>query len=666
MRALLQILVIAAVLGVIGYLSLRPDPSLDQPGAELPRGAATIASDPGGGAIDPLDRADSRAAMPGSTETLPAASTEANDEQLAPAAQAAPPAPFAVRLVDLNGDPLAGVDMLWTGPHGENRMRSLLRLGDDDTQEPLTLRSDSEGWIRSDAITRAPSAMDAINDLAAASERLQVFAGGTGPDGEIVAALAPYVRMAGRVIDPEGRPVAGATVDVEGRLDGLTTFGLDLGDIAGRKTHTLNHSGSQGEFDLGWAPVHPEFRISVVRPNGGTIYTFEAPPSDDLGLELQLRAVKPRTPAAASVFGRVVRPDGSPVASASVSLDGSSTKTDADGRFRYGAWFGTGTLIARAPRGRFTAKTGLSEEEARSTGGSGPHVLVIPDKMKSLTVQVVDHQRRPVKGLLVTLADGTHLKGRRRFLEMTPMTGGRQVRVRTDERGVALLPYMLDREYRLRVINEETMFSMETEPLQAGQGLKRIVLPENPLAESLTGVVLDFHGAPVEGAPVQLQTATFKTTSGGGASSYLEGQSAVTDANGHFKMTDVPWEGASIRVSSPTDKYTEQTLEIRRDRIDEPFRFVLDQRCEVVLELAGAPEVDRLQARGADGSWAELIWIGTSATNFRHALPRAKSGSFPLSLLPQSVTEIVLFDGDKEIRTVAVQLKNTGRTKILL
>jgi hypothetical protein len=149
---------------------------------------------------------------------------------------------------------------------------------------------------------------------------LTVFPRANRDLGEIV--LDPGRRYTGRVVDAEGRPIDGATVE-------CVTYRYIMG-------HTVEHVGDElkattnadGRFVT---PVMPLGVPSIVAQKEGFVTKYHdgnvvRPDADGRLPDLVLPPSKP-------IQGRIVTTDGKPVVGAKVNASGTETTSDGDGRF---------------------------------------------------------------------------------------------------------------------------------------------------------------------------------------------------------------------------------------------------------------------------------------------------------------------------------------------
>ncbi|MEZ6037655.1 MAG: carboxypeptidase-like regulatory domain-containing protein [Planctomycetota bacterium] len=227
-------------------------------------------------------------------------------------------------------------------------------------------------------------------------------------DGQIVEGVelraSPGGRVRGVVIGPDGAPAANAGVSVR---PGLNAFFGQLTDRQYRWLDTV--TDAQGRFDIPGVPAGQGYTVAA---------TGEAIAIEEVhGVEVQQGAVTTltlQTHAGALVAGRVLDPDGAPVAGANVAMvyldisrilfsaDGRTEPvvTDADGRFQ----------LEHVAAGRVAFVAAAADlapsdipELAVVDGGIYDDLVLQLGTGATVTGRVVDDQQQPVAGAAVEL-----------------------------------------------------------------------------------------------------------------------------------------------------------------------------------------------------------------------------------------------------------------------
>ncbi len=174
-------------------------------------------------------------------------------------------------------------------------------------------------------------------------------------------ALGKGRRLSGTVVDPEGKPVAGALVRVQNGLNGDWNFFGALGQAT---------SNEQGEFELWMAsgPTNDVTRspwLTILKRGQGAMFIWDLFQKGDLGA-LTL-------PACGAVAGHVVDGQGEPLSGCEVSARGfpcgliDKTQTDDQGQYILRGIPGEPSIVEFYTRknGRFIDQWGVVEVHAR-------------------------------------------------------------------------------------------------------------------------------------------------------------------------------------------------------------------------------------------------------------------------------------------------------------
>jgi protocatechuate 3,4-dioxygenase beta subunit len=226
--------------------------------------------------------------------------------------------------------------------------------------------------------------------------------------------------LAGQVVDPEGRPVAGASVTAYPTESEWTTL---------RPEARATRAGAEGRFLLNGLPQKKAYRLFVQAQ--GFVPTW---------WETALGKPGPGAPPVRIVLspgvvftGRIVDPDGRPIAGADLALStaadglegtgasmssGMKASSETSGRFRF-EHVGTGAFSLQVTRPGFapafrsgTAGTNprgvvdigdLTLEPGVAIEGRVTHIELRP--ARSLSGRVLDDERRPVGGARIALIE---------------------------------------------------------------------------------------------------------------------------------------------------------------------------------------------------------------------------------------------------------------------
>ncbi len=429
--------------------------------------------------------------------------------------------------------------------------------------------------------------------------------------------LLPTARVAGRTLDPDGRAVAGASVFLS--EEESRSFGGQSAVMASGRFHR-GVSDDEGGFSFGGVSPGP-FSVGAQAPRRqrAELKNLEIKAGQDLtGLELVLAP-------AAEVTGKVLSPEGRPVAEAQVTLVEASEQpypsfsslrasTDADGQYRIdGLPPGKRTLEARAEGYRravrdvelaaaavvdFTLERGL-EASGRVVDDAGnpiagvdlllfasqpsidnPHATSEADGnfrfsgLQDGTYRLVASKegyapdRRgtkvtvagaPVSGLEVKLSGGGTITGRLTGVEFSQLS---RVRVsanlinfgQVDAEGVYRIPNLPPGRWTVKAVVPNTPLHAEgVANLETGAPEVRLDLQLGG-GRTLTGVVLS-NGEPLAGASLVLARPR---TAGR--------QIAETDHQGGFRFGGLEDGVYDLDASTPKGAQHHESIEISGDR----------------------------------------------------------------------------------------------------
>jgi RNA polymerase sigma factor (sigma-70 family) len=295
-----------------------------------------------------------------------------------------------------------------------------------------------------------------------------------------------FVTVAGRVLDPDGRPVAGAELRLLGQAraksgpDGRFRFAFD------RAEANASH--------LGWRSEPWRF-VPVVAAAKGYGPDWQTPAALDKG-ELTLRLVKDDVP----VKGRVRDLQGRPVVGASVGV--ASVQAKGDRHLFEHAWAGLPANVTTDQDGRFVL-TGIGRDRTVSLHIAGPaiefkSVSASTATPAGATIDLVVGPCKPIEGTVRARDTGKPLAG------VTV-----SARVLVDN--IIAYPYsaVTDRNGRYRIWGMPKGPGYEVRA-KAGPGLPYVRRTKRVGdTESLKPITVDFelrHGVPVRFRIIDLET----------------------------------------------------------------------------------------------------------------------------------------------------------------
>lgn len=600
---------VVSVVGALLYLPLQPSASPAAPA----EGLESVMDDDldvleREGPVQELERRPARtagAAAPSSAERP---------------ADAAPSEIVTGSVLDMQGRPVAGIEVRF---EPEDLARSagvhpaVLSAADGAFQLPLpedrgslTVRDDDHAAV------------------------VQPFLDGSPPTVEPIVVVAPRRSYAGRVVDTDGRPVEGATVEIT--LDGswLGSSSLGVSGPDGRTVHLLlpfteTRTDAEGRFAFDSVGRVEGSHVAAER-DGYERGRVPLPEESKRDLELVLAEA---VAGEGALFGLVVDADGAPVRDALVSLGGDSVRSGTDGRFVLE------DLGHTADRTVLAVKRGHLPGEAEFLGSAGapghseaaPLVLRLGSAPLSIAGRVVDAEGEPVAGASVWSPDTTYF-GRAPFaMRGQTVTGEvtveaiaegslgagdgppRLVEAVTDDRGRFTLRGLLRRGYAVFAMDPSTLAASEPVVIEAGsEGVTLRLEGTGPWR--IAGRVLSEGGSPLEGVRVSVgrrvpwanpplpRTRSWERgplRAPTGARTYLD-PLATTDSEGRFAIDGLVVEGSFLFLSGETIVLGERVpLEPAEDLDELEIRVEASSRFRVVL--IDPDEADALVHVGEDG-----------------------------------------------------------------
>ncbi|MCC6408711.1 MAG: carboxypeptidase regulatory-like domain-containing protein, partial [Planctomycetes bacterium] len=282
----------------------------------------------------------------------------------------------------------------------------------------------------------------------------------TAPDAELHVVVAPKTKLAGRVVDERGSPIAGAKLEC--RLPDLLfariPFPLDHSS-AWFASERDAESDNSGRFEFASFPELPGALLDV-QAKGFRSLTLHL---DESRLRGELVVTLSRPPAGAPALEGVVRHhDGTPARGATVQVDSYSTSTDDDGEFRIelsGSLSDRARLIAALRGFQPAIEPGVAAWLALAPEERAPLRLVLGPAALTITGRVREAGGAAAADWHVDLLDGTEMSTYRMPPEFAEAVAGgeRSVSVRTDQAGRFELGGLAEREYRLLVWDPKTL-----------------------------------------------------------------------------------------------------------------------------------------------------------------------------------------------------------------
>ena len=513
-----------------------------------------------------------------------------------------------------------------------------------------------------------------------------------GSTYEPIVVIAPAIDLAGEVRGASGIPLPGAQVSyaLPPGFDTRFVEILESSQAGGWDAR----ADQQGRFAIARAPQVPGATLRALS-EGYEPGVLTVPDVSDPGLVFVLE--RPATPLAGVLRGRVVDPDGRPVAGARVAAGLASTTSDEEGAFAIElARAVTATSVCAVKAGHRSATLSRPDEpDGASTGWPDEVVLRLGGPPLTIAGRVVDSEGAPRAGLRVWIADPTpfgtigHMPTQIEHLaagapvppqaiesaSRMPERDGdnysnRRMRasssnafwywVTTDDQGRFTIDGLEDREYRLSTLDLAALTRFTSEPIRAGETSARIELPAPKLHPELAGRVVDDSGRPVADVDVILRVDPYRVRSRvfGGTSDVtmieIRGQTR-TDSDGRFSFRDVPVDGPILGVRSEQIVPRDRPIEPG----DDPRAVIVEVHARCHLDVRLRPPHDRadqIEVRDAGGEPVDLMRIEGTSTSAMSAVELVDGRSGVVSVSSAARTLVLLRDG-QEIETHVLDLR---------
>jgi hypothetical protein len=362
---------------------------------------------------------------------------------------------------------------------------------------------------------------------------------------------------------------------------------------------------------------------------------------------------------------------GAPAAGAWVTLGAKSAVTAADGTFALSRDGAQDALVITALlRGHRPARLAVEPDPATGAPAWPDWIeLRLGAPPLSLAGRVVDERGEPRAGVQVWIDDPTpfgtvgddEMRGQVEFLlaaEARPTGDPGDAywhNVTTDADGRFELGGLLDRNYRLRLLDAARQETLVTGPQRAGDAGLRVAFPREPLG-ALRGRVVARDGAPLEGVALRLQCATF-----GGV--WTQGASQRTGAAGRFAFEGVG--NAALSLSIRGEGIVPEWRFLHDDARDHEHELLVERLCHLKVELADPGRADGFRALTAGGQALNLHAIDAGGVTYRERMEIVAGRSRAVGVAESAAT-LVLLLGDEEVARVPLSLAVDELNTVLL
>jgi RNA polymerase sigma factor (sigma-70 family) len=428
----------------------------------------------------------------------------------------------------------------------------------------------------------------------------------------------------GRVVDPAGRPIADALVEL-GWPGGFNVQGSTVEHMQVHPTAPALRTGADGSF------AHDGIAIGSTDVRAWA--AGHAPATTQVLVEANRTAeVVVVLPPGAVVTGVVRDGAGAPVADATVGLSSaidfrefgaSRTRTDAGGRFRLED-LPTGRVPLVARKGDDRASASL--ELAAGTPAEWNPVL---RALAPFAGRVVDPDGRPLRGLNVGIVDGSQ-----------PLPS--RIAPTDDDGCFELTGVDRNRLHLMVLVEHEPIAERRDVPRTADRTTITLTPTELPTA-SIRGRVVDEHGAPIAGATFTLMLSS---------SSFGTGTISGTDGTFSRERLRAGRFRASIRASGYGQRQL-PALALQPHESRDLGDVVLARAGKVEITLAGHTEQRGAQVKLVREDGSDVEWLWAEGALARSEMPPGRyvamaqlgddtAGSTPLVVRGGETTRVTL------------------------
>jgi len=568
-----------------------------------------------------------------------------------PSEEKAAPAMLTGLVLDLERRPVAGLTVIYE--------RISPMPGHPGVAESI------EGEAESDTLGRfALPVVDASCRIVArgrgyATAIAPALAGPPSPEPPIVF-VGPERSYAGRVIDGQGAPVAGAELTVT--LAESLARELTPGSFAGSLPLARAESDAEGCFELPSVGGAPGSRL-FASAQGLSHDEIELPSASSSDLVLVLG---PPAPVANALTGHVVHADGRPASGAYVSTGDEATRAAEDGSFELAL-----EPDAKAERVR-AVLAGFLPVELELAGLSGEAradlVIVLGGAARTIAGRVLDGRGEPIAGARVWTSDGDRfgviptrtgdLTGNLTFDVESVMAGARLPqddgrRALSNEHGGFVLSGLGERRYALFAFHPRTQELVGPVEVSSGSDGVVLTLAGTEPTHAVAGRVTTLSGEAVPGAWVRVQRTRH---AGGRTSTHRVDFSfhAVTDTEGRFRFEELCTAGTVLLVSA--DDYPgETTCALDAESDLESLVVRMRAACHLRLFLEDPGSADSLMLEDERGESLDLT-IQLGGLLMTASAIHLGGGVSDLITTDERARTLVLHKGREEVARIALQL----------
>ncbi|MBL8749157.1 MAG: sigma-70 family RNA polymerase sigma factor [Planctomycetes bacterium] len=395
--------------------------------------------------------------------------------------------PLAGIVLDLEGRPVAGIDLTW-----------------DDVPFVPPVRTDADGAFRCRAAASGRLGVASKDVIAVLVPTMWGDLFGTGAAEaalrlDLTIVVAPWARVQGVVVDTTGAPVAGAQLAVHHGVPLRSRIARVLDRCVDAKFETM--TPDDGRFCLAAVPFAESARLTITARGHRTLtMTVEdARHREQFVLERIVRGDV--------LEGAVVDENGEVVRQAVIVLHDHAVVTEPDGTFRFELWRVNDlpkgevpTLEVTAPE-RLPARVACLGGDWRTRGAwPSPLRVSVGGRTESIRGRVVRADGTPLADPWVSFVPPEPEQIRRTMFEAPFAFRAVAGSAPAANNGEFETPRVAPGRYRLRVVHPATLDVFCTGEIATGPAAVEIRMPDRGSWPALRGVVVDRRGAPVPGA----------------------------------------------------------------------------------------------------------------------------------------------------------------------
>ncbi len=496
-----------------------------------------------------------------------------------------------------------------------------------------------------------------------------------GSDRRVTILVAPAGKLSGSVLDPLGKPVAGASIDV-GMDDGAQRTLADVIDADPHRIGYATFSDADGRFDLGEVPlVDGTIRASLdgrdaraipipTRARDDLVIAFDAPAIEDI---VVCGSVEHATNFRARVSGAYVRVGN---ATQRTATDGSFSLLVRPSDLRDDE--PVIELIAVSENQLPTSITFSSPGDLRRRAANEKFDLVLGADPLRISGRFVDIAGNPLPGARARLEEERFGTVEIRSVTKPPrmyqtveaiLRGEPNLGVERDEdNDVFSIGGLQDRDYRLVVVSIDPPAICVLERVRAGTSDLLVTLDTGGPELRVAGRVVDGAGKPMAGVGVSAELDL------GSDIGPLTSRSVSTNSEGAFELTRL--RGRVVQVFADLESYRIGVDVKPGDPLDD-IRIVVPNRRAIQVDVTSKPglatDFEVRNSRGTvglDSSWTIAAQtVTTVSERVAASLPILDGRSDVVTVDEDELTLILLRQG-QEVARIPIVFAKEGVTII--